>query len=327
MLDSTYPGIRFDAAGVCNYCGSAKRTDDQGLVKKKYEDKFNDILGQVRGKGSYDCVLAYSGGKDSTYTLHLLKSRYGLRVLAVSFDNWFQSDAAKRNIEAVVKMAGVDHIFLRPRFDVFSRILHAAVEQAVIPKKALERATAICTVCLSLIRFGCFRLAIDMEVPVVVLGLSPGQSPEAASVFKANGKMLRSMQEVMHRPLREQLGSDVDPYFLEERHFLREDRMPHVVNPLAFLAYSEKTIYEEIARYGWLPPKDTDSNSSNCLLNGFAVMLHREQHGFHPYAFEIAGLVRQGCMTREEGMARLAAPVDQKTADTVAEALEFPKQR
>ena len=66
-----------------------------------------------------------------------------------------------------------------------------------------------------------------------------------------------------------------------------------------------------IRRLGWESPQDTDPNSTNCLLNGFACRVHQEQMGFHPYVMELAGLVREGYMSREEALARLgeeAAP-------------------
>ena len=64
---------------------------------------------------------------------------------------------------------------------------------------------------------------------------------------------------------------------------------------------------------GWKKPTDTDSNSSNCLLNSFANQTHINKYGFHPYVFEIAGLVRSGVMTREEGIEKIEAPQDENT--------------
>lgn len=55
----------------------------------------------------------------------------------------------------------------------------------------------------------------------------------------------------------------------------------------------------------WKAPDDTDANSTNCLLNSYANVLHIEQFGYHPYAFELANLVREGVMTRSEGLERL----------------------
>ena len=78
---------------------------------------------------------------------------------------------------------------------------------------------------------------------------------------------------------------------------------------------------KEVQELGWVNPKDTDANSTNCLLNSFAIDIHLQQFGFHPYAFEIAGLVREGYMTRENGLKKLATPCDPKIIQYVKQKL------
>jgi hypothetical protein len=93
------------------------------------------------------------------------------------------------------------------------------------------------------------------------------------------------------------------------------------VSPLAFLDYNEDEIIQEIQRLGWKQPQDTDVNSTNCLLNAFAVETHQKRFGFHPYAFEIAGLVREGHMSRAAGLERLSTPSDPRMVEWVAKHL------
>jgi tRNA(Ile)-lysidine synthase TilS/MesJ len=317
VLDGNYPGISFDEQGICNYCRRSKKTEEQASLRKKYENKFLEVVGQCKNRSTYDCLLAYSGGKDSTYTLYQLKNKYQLKVLAVTYDNWFQSEASKQNIRNVMMNLNVDHICLTPRFDTLKKIIRAAVENSIVSMKALERATSICTVCLSIIRFSCIRMAVEMEIPMVVTGLSPGQAPVVTAVFKTNAKMMKSMQEAVTGPLHKLLGDEINPFFLEEKHFCREDKFPYSLNPLSFLSYCEKDIYDVIRGLGWRSPEDTDSNSTNCLLNAFAGKVHQEQLGFHPYAFELAGLVRDGHMTREDGLKKLATPFDERVINEV----------
>jgi hypothetical protein len=90
---------------------------------------------------------------------------------------------------------------------------------------------------------------------------------------------------------------------------------------LAFFDYDEEAILEKISALGWRLPGDTDGNSTNCLLNVFANRNHLRRHGYHPYAFEIAGLVRGGHMSREEGLAKLADLGDQEVARDIAQSL------
>jgi tRNA(Ile)-lysidine synthase TilS/MesJ len=312
VLDEHFPGIAFDGDGVCNFCASARSEESQQELKEKHEARFRELIAERRGKGSYDCVAAFSGGKDSMYTLHLLRERYDLSVLTYSYDNWFQSEQASRNIRAVLRRLNVDHLTIRPSYETMKEIIRASTSSDMYSIKAMTRASSICTTCISLIRFAGFRIAVEQEIPFLVFGMSPGQAPLATAVVKTNPRIIRAMQEGLRRPLREKIGDRVLPYFLEERHFAMGERFPYSVNPLAFVEYDEEKILETARSYGWRKPEDTDANSTNCLLNALANQIHLDAFGFNPYAFEISELVRTGSMTREEGLARLSAPFPEK---------------
>ncbi len=323
ILDERYPGIQFDEDGTCKFCRSIKKVSDQDKLKEKNERKFNDLIQKYKGSSCYDCLVAYSGGKDSTFTLHLIQKKYNLNILALSFDNWFQSESAHRNIRNVIMNMDVDHFMVKPRFETFKKMMQACLSPGFYGAKSLERASAICTTCLSLIRFVSFKIAIEKSIPFVVFGLSPGQAPIATSVFRSNPGMIKKMQNAIFQPLYEHVGEEIKPYFLEEPHFKEKDKFPYSINPLAFSDYDEESIYDIAESYGWAKPDDTDANSTNCLLNGLANEIHIQQHGFHPYAFEISGLIREGCMTRDEGFQRLAADPDPKIIEYVKERLEI----
>jgi tRNA(Ile)-lysidine synthase TilS/MesJ len=308
VLNERFVGIRFDQDGICNFCSSAKSTEKQRAIRGKYEAKFRKLIEERKGKGSYDALVAYSGGKDSTYTLHLLQERYDLRLLAYSFDNWYQSERAKRNIRAVLSNVNVDHMTITPGFERMKKIVLESMSDDMYSAKAMARASSICTSCISLVRFVGFRLAIEQQIPFLVFGMSPGQAPMATAVVKTNPQMVRTMQETLLRPLSDRLGDVVKPFFLEQRHFDSVEDFPYSINPLAFADYDEQVIYETADKYGWKKPDDTDANSTNCLLNALANQVHLDQFGVNPYAYEIGELVRTGCMTREEGLARLAEP-------------------
>ena len=95
-----------------------------------------------------------------------------------------------------------------------------------------------------------------------------------------------------------------------DTHFQKEDSFPYSINPLSFHHYDEDEIVSEIRTLGWQPPEDTDPNSTNCLLNGLANQIHLERHHYHPYAMEMAELVRKGVLSREEALRRLSEPAD-----------------
>jgi tRNA(Ile)-lysidine synthase TilS/MesJ len=305
VLPETFPGIRFSEAGVCSFCLEHKDKGDQAAKKAEYRDKFEALVREHRGTGTYDALMCYSGGKDSTHTLVVLKREYGLNVLAVSVDNGFVSPQARKNIHTVVDKLGIDHIFLKPRYDMLAKVFRRCAEKDVFPPVALEKASSICTACMAIVKYGTLRLALEKDIPFVAYGWSPGQAPITSSIIKNSAPMAGFMQKSLYNPLYKVAGDEIRPYFLEERHLRGPYRFPYYVHPLAFLDYDEEAIYREIEGLGWEPPRDVDANSTNCLLNSFGNLVHKRRLGFHPYAYELANLVRDGYLDRDTALARL----------------------
>jgi nitrogenase molybdenum-iron protein alpha/beta subunit len=97
VWDESIPGIEFDEYGVSNYAhlfDSLVKEYPRGERGKNIWDKLVDEI-KRKGKGKkYDCIIGVSGGTDSCYLLHLAKTQYGLRPLAVNLDNGWSSDIA-----------------------------------------------------------------------------------------------------------------------------------------------------------------------------------------------------------------------------------------
>ena len=77
----------FDDSGVCNVCNNNKVKNKMDWVKKLEE--FKQIIDIYRNGEAYDCIVPFSGGKDSTFTLLTLVRNFNLKPLAVSFDHGF----------------------------------------------------------------------------------------------------------------------------------------------------------------------------------------------------------------------------------------------
>jgi hypothetical protein len=276
---------------------------------------------RIKGRGGHHCLLSFSGGKDSTYTLMLLRKTYGLRVLAVTFDNGFLSEKAVGNCLSVVEALHCDHLIVRPGKGIMTRLFAYAAESDPFPPKALERASAVCNVCMGLVKCVAMRIAIERCIPMVAFGWSPGQATPRAALFRTNGFMLRQMQAARLAPFANLVQEELRPFLLEETHLDASNEFPFSVNPLAFHSYDEGEIIESIGGLGWRPPTDTDGNSSNCRLNALATRLHLKRHEFHPYAAEVAALVRDGLMDRSDGLAKLEDLGPCETAEAAADAL------
>lgn len=320
-LPETYPGITFDAQGVCQFCRTYGEGESIRQRRATLRERFAQLLATERRPNGYDCLVAYSGGKDSSYLLALLAREYGARPLALTLDNGFLSPQALVNMDRVTQSLGVDHLIIKVSVEIMRQIYARSQRQPLFAAKTLQRGSAICMACIGLVKFLALRCAIERQIPFVAFGWSPGQVPLSGTLIKSQPAMIRAMQRATFEPLYAVVGEAVRPYFLEERHFRAADRFPYLVGPLAFSPYREDRIMASIESLGWKRPTDTDANSSNCLLNSLANRVHKRQFHFHPYEFEIAGLVREGILRREEGLARLTAGEDAQLIHRLEERL------
>ena len=110
ILDDSVPEIYFDDNGKCNYCIINDEIINQYPSGTIGKNKLNNLVKKIKKSGrnkKYDCIVGVSGGTDSTYTLHLMKS-LGLRPLAVHFDNGWNSDIAVKNIKNATNILKID---------------------------------------------------------------------------------------------------------------------------------------------------------------------------------------------------------------------------
>lgn len=111
IYDERVSGIAFDESGVCNYCHQVDALAAQfGTGMPRGEAELGRIVDEIRreGKGKkYDCVIGVSGGTDSSYMVHRAKE-WGLRPLAVHYDNTWNSAIATQNICKILRPLDVD---------------------------------------------------------------------------------------------------------------------------------------------------------------------------------------------------------------------------
>jgi len=308
VLPETFPGIKFNDKGICNFCLNFKgEKKNLNHKKQEYSQKFEELIKKYKDKGSYDVLMSYSGGKDSTYVLSILKDSYELNILAVTFDNGFLPEQTFKNIRNTVEILGVDHIFFKPRFDLLKKIFSECSQRNIFSSLTLSRASTICTSCMALVKFSNLRIALEKSIPLIVFGWSPGQIPIKSSIMKNNPQIIKMMQRTLFDPLYNIAGEEIKPYFLEPKHFKDSYFFPYNISPLSFLEYNEEKILKKIAQLGWQAPLDVDPHSTNCQLNSFANVIHKEKYGFHPYVFELAKLVREGYLDRSIALHKIAS--------------------
>lgn len=108
ILPETFPFIHFDVAGVCNYCLNYKLKNqvNSPQLLNQYVDPYR------RPNGKADCLIPFSGGRDSTYTLHYVKKELGMNPIAFTYDWGMVTDLARRNAARVCAKLGVENIIV-----------------------------------------------------------------------------------------------------------------------------------------------------------------------------------------------------------------------
>jgi glucosamine--fructose-6-phosphate aminotransferase (isomerizing) len=108
ILPATFPFIHFDEQGVCNYCKNYKIKNQP----KPMEELFKLVEPYRKKNGIPDVLIPFSGGRDSTLTLHLVKKELGLNPIAFTYDWGMVTDLARRNIARACGQLGVEHIIV-----------------------------------------------------------------------------------------------------------------------------------------------------------------------------------------------------------------------
>ncbi|MBI4375224.1 MAG: glucosamine 6-phosphate synthetase [Elusimicrobia bacterium] len=108
ILPETFPFIEYDRSGICNYCKNYRVRNEP----KPIEELLALVEPYRRTDGGYDCIVPYSGGRDSTHTLHIIKNVLKLNPVAFTYDWGMVNDLARRNIARVCGKLGVENILV-----------------------------------------------------------------------------------------------------------------------------------------------------------------------------------------------------------------------
>ncbi|MGE0483651.1 MAG: N-acetyl sugar amidotransferase [Gammaproteobacteria bacterium] len=158
-LPETYETIEFDADGVCNICNGHSYRDEK-IDWDARRKMLDDLVEEYRGKHDYDCIVPFSGGKDSTYTLWYLVTQFKLKPLVVQFNHGFMRERLKQNNEQTFKRLGVDVLSFTPNWRVVKRLM----------LEALRRKGDFCWHCHTGIFSYPMHVAVKFQVPLVFWG-------------------------------------------------------------------------------------------------------------------------------------------------------------
>lgn len=312
IYDERVSFIEFDDAGVCNYCHQIESlVQEFGTGLPKGLAKFNVIIDEIKAAGKnkkYDCVVGVSGGTDSSYMLYLAKA-WGLRPLAVHYDNTWNTSIATQNIRRMLKALDVDlytHVIdNKEADDIFRSFLFADVAEFDASTDLALAETM-------------YRAAYQYGIKYVLEGhsfITEGITPVGRNYF--DGKYIQSIHEKYGRlPMR------TYPLMTFSR-FLWWSSVARIkkIRPFWYISYSKEDARDFLEReFGW---KYYGGHHLENRITSFS-------HGINlPQKFNtdfrnntLSALVRNGKMSREDAWAEYNTP-----PKVEVELVEYVKKR
>lgn len=320
-LPSSYPGTTFNNEGVCNVCQGYEIYKDKAESYFKtiddLKEKFDNL--KPRQKNEYDCLLLYSGGKDSTYVLYKLVEM-GLKVLAFTFDNGFISETAFNNIKNIVNELKVDYIV--ETYDRMKEVFLAG----------LKDECSVCNGCFKALRIISTKIAYEKGIKSIVTGFSRGQIYELRlnDVYKMNifnnddvEKKILEQRVLYHSKddyAAKIIGQDalVKREMLEEVELIDFYRYTHVTKKEILDFLMSKSSY-------WANPSDTGFCSSNCMVNDVGIYVQRKERGYDNYTIPNSWEVRTGHMPLAESLKEFYSDLDVPRVKGILNDIGFPE--
>ncbi len=131
-IQSKKETIAFDEDGVCAACRYADIKDKE-INWKEREEQLIKLCQHYRSKqGNYDCIVPGSGGKDSSFTAHILKYKYGMHPLTVTWAPHIYTDTGFQNLQKWIH-SGLDNILFTPNGKIHRLVTKLAFENLLHP--------------------------------------------------------------------------------------------------------------------------------------------------------------------------------------------------
>ncbi len=158
-IPETHETLMFDEEGVCNVCRQHEYKKDS-IDWEARRSELDELIERYRGKYSYDCIVPFSGGKDSTFTLYHLMKEHKLKPLVVQFDHGFMRPNLRENNERTFKKLGVDVISFQPNWHVVRKVM----------LESLKRKGDFCWHCHTGIFSYPMQVAVNFNIPLLFWG-------------------------------------------------------------------------------------------------------------------------------------------------------------
>ncbi len=315
LLPETMPFIEFDSEGVCNYCKNYKKIELKGKKELEVElQKFRN--NQAKG---HDCIMTFSGGRDSSYALHYIKNEMKMNPLVYTYDWGMITDIGNRNMRKMVKELDLEHVLIKANIDRKRENIRLNINAwlrrpnlGTVPlfmagdkqyfyhagKLSKERNLDLVILSENLLEITDFKTGFCGVKPKHLEG-KKFYSLNLASLFKLlafYGKEYLLNLSYINKSLFDSIGA-FGSYYV----------MPHKLLSLySYIEWDEETIEDIlINQYGW--EKAKDSNTTWRIGDGTAAFYNYIYYmlaGFSEIDTFRSNQIREGKMSREEAVTR-----------------------
>jgi N-acetyl sugar amidotransferase len=335
--DSKKQTINFDAEGVCDACRVAEQKHGR-IDWSERERELRDLCDRHRSRdGSYDCVVPGSGGKDSFYAAHMLKYKYGMRPLTVTWAPHIYTEWGWRNFQSWIH-AGFDNYLCTPNGRVHRLLTRLAVENMFHPFQPFI--------------FGQKSLAPKMSllhrIPLVFYGENeaeygnPIADTQSArrdwSYFTAEDKSTVYLGGTSVKELQTEFGIDSHellPYLPADPEQIEKQRVE--VHYLGYyLKWHPQSCYYYSVEHGGFqaspertPGTYSKYNSIDDRIDDFHYYTTYIKFGIGRATYDAAQEIRSGDITRDEGVAlvrRFDGEFPERFAEEVFRYLSVPER-
>ncbi len=191
LMPNSRPRISFDEEGVCNACRNAQ--DKTHIDWDKRQVEFLNLVEPFRSKkGAWDCIVPWSGGKDSSSIAYKLKFEFGLNPLLVTFSPMIPNEVGALNREALINV-GFDHVYFRSDQNVHRKLARRFFIERGNPKVAWDAGVNAIPV----------QTAVQHQISLIFYA-EHGESEYGGKVLNEESKKVRDFTEVIEH----QIGDD-----------------------------------------------------------------------------------------------------------------------
>lgn len=305
-LPITWETLYFDEKGVCNICKNWDTKQKEINWEEREKELLKTFEETKRRNSPYDCIVPFSGGKDSTFTLWAVVRKYGLKPLVVSFDHGFYRPKTLENRIRTFRKLGVDVITFTPNWQIVKKLM----------LESLIRKGDFCWHCHAGIFVYPMQIAIKFEIPLVIWGEGGGEYEgyfkfadlEETDEWKFNRRIILGMRA---EDMAGFIGVDIkdlEPFIYPPKEEL--ERLSIKSIPLGkFISWDVKKHVEIIKRELSWQEDEIESGfpgptyeKIECMFTGVRDYIKYLKRGFSRITHLTTLDIRHGRITRKEAM-------------------------